>query len=99
MTEFLFKLGLSVVMVAVSGGALHWIWTHQIDPIASVAALLQGPWSQAGLPLETPTSYTKVELPLQTSLAPLTGRKRRWSSASLQTRKISSGTRSLSING
>ena len=42
MTEFLFKLGLSVVMVAVSGGALHWIWTHQIDPIASVAALLQG---------------------------------------------------------
>src|SRR3972149_10898462 len=42
MTEFLFKLGLSVVMVAVSGGALHWICTHQIDPIASVARLLQG---------------------------------------------------------
>jgi hypothetical protein len=39
MWELLFKLGLTIAIVAPVAGALHWIWTHQLDPEATVARI------------------------------------------------------------
>ena len=42
MLELLIKLGLSVVVVVVAAGTLSWIWTHQVDPRATLDSLFRG---------------------------------------------------------
>jgi hypothetical protein len=42
MWEFLFKIGITIAIVAPAAGALHWIWTRQIDPTATVGRIFRG---------------------------------------------------------
>ena len=42
--ENLFKIGLIVMFTAVWLAAVRWVWTHQLDPIATVQRLIQRPF-------------------------------------------------------
>jgi hypothetical protein len=42
--ENLFKVGLIVMFTAVWLAAVRWVWTHQLDPVATVQRLMQKPF-------------------------------------------------------
>lgn len=42
--ENLFKIGLIVMFTAVWLAAVRWVWTHQLDPVATVQRLIQKPF-------------------------------------------------------
>ena len=42
--ENFFKVGLIVIFTAVWLAAVRWVWTHQLDPVATVQRLMQKPF-------------------------------------------------------
>ena len=42
--ENLFKVTLTVVFTAVWLAGVRWVWTHQLDPIATVQRLIRKPF-------------------------------------------------------
>jgi hypothetical protein len=71
MWEYAIKIGLTVVVLAIAGGTLHWIWTHQIDPKATLNSVFRRTLEQDWLATRDPNKLYQDGNPVAEVVGPV----------------------------